>query len=272
MTEADFLNTDFARKHPDQFARVLGRGEIEEVAAVLAALPIEASATIVSRLPASKVRELLAFDQQLEAQWLASAPLEDAMSLLSRMPRERSLTLVNSLSSRERRHRLLQYLNYPSHSVGALVTDVPLRVSSELPATEALAEIRGLPAGDPGIVAVVRPDGRYVGTLDVWALLMRDPPRGTIRDYTLPTPAMHPETSLLSAAADKNWQEHSWLAVVDHEQHLLGSITRAKVMSSAGEYSEHARPATDILSALLADIVHLFGQMLHGLLRGRRAS
>jgi predicted transcriptional regulator len=101
---------------------------------------------------------------------------------------------------------------------------------------------------------------------------MRNPPRGMIRDYTLLTPALHPETSLMSAAADANWQEHTWLAVVDHENHLLGSVSRAKVFSSAGAHAEQARPATDILSALLSDVVHLFGQLLHGLLRGRRAS
>ena len=126
MTEPDFLNADFARKHPDLFARSLGRGEAEEIAAVLEALPIAVAASIVSRLPASKVQALQALDQQLDEKWLANAPVEDAKTLLSRMPRERSLMLVNSLTSRKRRHRLLQYLNYPAHSIGALVTDVPL--------------------------------------------------------------------------------------------------------------------------------------------------
>ncbi len=272
MDNADQLTADFARRHPDAFAKILGRGEPAEIARVLKALPATLATAIIARLPTSRVTALLAAGKHPDAKWLSDAPLDDTLMLLSRIPRENCLTLINSLGSSKRRHELLRFLKYPAHSLGALVSAVPVRISADLPAGEALAELRGLDAGDPGLLTVVSRDGRYRGTLDLWSLLSRDPPPGQVRDYTLPTPALHPETSILSARDDADWNNNNCLPVIDQEGRLLGAVTRASVFSAVHNDADDHRPTTDFFQSLLIDLVHFFGDILDRSLGKRKPS
>lgn len=272
MAEDDLLTTDFARKHPEAFARILGRGETAEIAAILESMPAATSASIASRLPASRISALLISGDNVAGRWLANATLDDAKTLLSRIPRERSLTLVNSIADRTRQRKLLQYLHYPAHSVGALVVDVPVRFSSDSPAADVIAELRTINTGFPGLVAIVRPDGRFLGALDIWALLVSVAPGGSIRDFTVSTPAIHPETSLVSAVADEDWHSHNLLPVVDHEEHLLGSVSRATLFAAIERSEERARPTTDLVLALTSDVIRLFGDMLERIISRRSTS
>jgi len=272
MSEDDLLNADFARKHPDMFARILGRGEPAEIADVLQSMPRALSASIASRLPASRISALLASGDDVEARWLADAPLDDAKTLLSRIPRERSLALVNSLSDRTRQRKLLQHLNYPSHSVGALVVDVPVRFTADEKTVDVLAELRTIATGFPGLVAIVRPDGRFLGVLNLWSLLVDPAPGGSIRDFTVSMPTLHPETSLASAVEDKDWQNHNFIPVVDHEERLLGSVSRATLFSATERPDERMRPTMDLFASLTKDVIHLFGELFDWALSRRSAS
>lgn len=262
MTKIDSLNAEFARKYPDKFARILGRGEADDITRVLDKLPLPTAASVVSRLPATRIHALLVSGKHRLDRWLTEASLQDAVALLSRLPREQCLTLVNSLKNRERRKRLLQYLKYPAHSVGALVTDLPVRVTTDTPTDEFLAELRSLKVARPRPIVVVHPDGRYCGMLDLWQLLTRDPAVGQIEDYTSPAPAIYPETSLASSVQDPNWHDHSWLPVVDHQQRILGGISRGSVFKAAARHVKQGGAGSDLLSILVSDLTYLFGELL----------
>lgn len=269
MADTDILNADFARKYPDKFARLLGRGEAAEITQVLKKLPKPLAASIVSRLPASRIDLLLGTGAADAGRWLADAPFNDAVALLSRIPRERSLVLVNSLQHRERRRRLLQYLKYPAHSVGALVTDAPVRVGADARVEDVLAELKTLDRDRPRPVVVAHPDGTYCGVLDAWRLLTGDSTNRSVAEFCVTVPAMHPETSLAAAVNDPGWNDHSWLPVVDHERRILGGVQRSSVLSAAGKFAVDARPGRDILTVLVGDVVHLFGALLTSSLSGR---
>lgn len=272
MAETDILNADFARKFPDKFARLLGRGEIDEIAQLLKRLPRPVAASIVARLPVTRIGALLASAQNEPENWLADAPFNDAVALLSRIPREQSLTLVNSVKNRERRRRLLQSLKYPAHSVGALVTDVPLRISADTPAPDVLAELRTLDHENPRPLVVVHPDGRYFGMLDSWRLLTGKQLAGPIGEYASPAPAIYPETSLATAILDPSWHNYNWLPVVDHELRILGGVSRYRVFSAASQHTKNARSGTDIMTILIEDVVYLFGALLTRSLSRRNTS
>lgn len=262
MADTDVLNADFARKYPDKFARLLGRGDGNEISEVLKKLPRPVAASVVARLPASRIDLLLGAAEPDAAHWLADAPFNDAVALLSRIPRERSLVLVNSLKHRERRRRLLQYLKYPPHSIGALVTDAPFRIGSDTGVDEALAELRTFERDDPRPVVVVAPDGTYFGLLDPWRLLTGETPHGAVAEFTTKVPAIHPETSLAAAVKDPGWNDYSWLPVIDHERRILGGVSRRGVFAAASKIAHDARPGRDVLSVLVGDVVHLFGELL----------
>lgn len=270
MADTDPLSADFAKKHPDSFARILGKGSAEDIVAVLGKLPPDVAASIVSRLPASRVSGLLASGQAAEVRWLTHAPLNDAVALLSRIPREKSLAIVNKVRNRERRRRLLQFLKYPAHSLGALVSDAPVRVTVDTRAADVVAELRALDTADPGLLVVVQPDGRYLGVLDLWALFVTDPPVGAISEYVKSVSALYPETTLASAVQNKLWNEHNWLPVVDQEQNILGGVSRASVFKAARQEAGASRPWGDLFSLLIVDVVSLFGNLLESLLGERR--
>ena len=262
MADTDVLNADFARKYPDKFARILGRGDGTEISQVLRKLPRPVAASVVARLPASRIDLLLGEGESDAGLWLADAPFNDAVALLSRIPRERSLVLVNSLKNRERRRRLLQYLKYPAHSVGALVVDAPVRVGADTDVDELLKELRSLDRDEPRSVVVAAADGTYFGMLDPWRLLTGEPPHGTVADFVAKVPAIYPETSLAAAVKDPGWNDYSWLPVIDHERRILGGVSRSSVFSAATKFAHDARPGRDVLSVLVGDVVHLFGELL----------
>ncbi len=272
MADIDALSAEFARRHPRAFAEILGRGELLDILRVLKHMPSALAASICARLPSSRIDAVLAYSQDATAQWLADASSDDALTLIGRMPRENSLALVNSLKNRERRRKLLQFLRYPTHSVGALVSDVLVRVSADMLALDALEELRALKVDDPGPVVVLHADGRYLGLLDMWRLLARDPPTGVVREYVAEVPAIFPETSLASAALDTNWHQHNWRPVVDHEQRVLGGVTRDRIIGSMATSPAHSQLGQELLTSLVTEMVRILGALLDRVMGGRSAS
>lgn len=262
MADTDILNADFARKFPDKFARLLGRGDHSEITQVLKRLPGPVAASVVARLPASRIDLLLGAGASDAAHWLEDAPFNDAVALLSRIPRERSLVLVNSLKNRERRRRLLQYLRYPAHSVGALVTDAPVRIGCDTTIDDLLTELQSFDRNKSRQVVIVDSHGVYFGMLDAWRLLAGGPASGTAADFVVQVPPVHPETSLAAAVKDAAWNDHNWLPVIDHERRVVGGVSRGSVFNAASKFAHDARPGRDILSVLVGDVVHLFGELL----------
>ena len=262
MDEIDRLSLDFAVRHPDSFARILGRSELVECEQILESLPADRKAAIVARLPATRVRALLDSGRHRPQDWLVDAPFDDAVTLLSRVPRERRLALVNSLDDRDRQRRLLRHQQFPAHSVGALVGDIPLRLSAETLAKDVPDELRELDTDAQGPIVIVDAEGRYLGVLDRWRLLLRNPPTGQVRDYRVAVKSLRPETPVTAAVAIDAWHTRNWLPVVDHRDRVLGAVSREKVFRAASSQSEGIAGGGDTLLDLLADLVYLCDSLL----------
>ncbi len=256
MADIDPLSLDFAVRHPDSFARVLGRGETDEIARIIDSLSPDRKASIIGRLPTPVIARLLESERQ-PAEWLVDAPFDDAVILLSRLPREKRLALVNRVEDRDRKRRLLRHEQYPAHTVGSLVSDVPRRLQAESAATDVVAELREPDAEARGPVVVVDADGRYLGVLDRWRLLLCDRPTGQVGDYLLDVRAVRPETPTATVVLDEQWHTRNWLPVIDHRDRVLGAVSRERVFRAAGAHFENVRGASDVLIDLLADLVHV---------------
>jgi Mg/Co/Ni transporter MgtE len=263
--EARTLNAQFARKSPAQFARIIGAREIDEIRTVLDALPAELQASIGARLPARKIQAMLDTAQTDVASWISAGRFEDAVTLLSRVGREKRLALVNGIRNEQRKRRLLRSLQYPNHSVGALVQDVNIHILAEARAADVAQEIRALGESDPGALVVTDAADRYVGMLDAWKLLSAAQPDGSIRSYLDAVSAVHPEMPISAVAASPDWHTSTWLPVVDHDQRVLGAVSRERLFAAAGPATE-SRPR-DILFDLLDELVHVAGTLTERVLR-----
>lgn len=268
MSDADRLSLDFATRHPDAFARALGRGEFEECEQILAGLPVATKAGIVARLPAPQIRRLLDSDQQQPETWLCDAPFEDAVNLLSRLSRERRLLLINKLADSDRQRDLLRQQQYPAHSIGALVSDIPQLLAAMTQAKDVVNDLRGLDPDTIGPIVIVDIYGRYLGVLDRWRLLLRSPPTGLVEDFLVPLTPVRPETPVAVVALDDEWHSRNWLPVVDHRQRVLGIVSREKVMRAEASFSGDTRSGGDILVELLDELVFLCEKVLRKLVPG----
>ena len=267
MTEIDPLSLDFATRHPDSFARVLGRGDLEESARMLESLPAELKASIVSRLPAARIQQLLNSGQHQPEAWLSEAPFDEAVTLLSRIPAERRRALVDAIPDKKRQRRLKQQQRYPAHCAGAHIGDLPVRLGTDSLAADVVAELRELDADDPGPLVIVDKDGRYLGMLDRWRLLMQNPPMGVVGDYLIEVKAVRPETPITTLANDEVWHARYWLPVVDHRQRLLGGVSRQRVFRASGAQMAAGGRSSDALFDLFDDLVHMLGVMLESMLK-----
>lgn len=269
MPDIDPLNLDFALEHPESFARVLGRSDDTDVDRVINALPVSLRAAIAARLPSAHVERLMHTDDTGLAEWLARSDYEDAVGLLSRLPRERRLEIVNALPNSARKRQLLRTQQYPSHSVGALLGDIPMRIGSHADAGDVLTELRSIDLEDPGPLVVVDKNGRYVGIVDRWRLLMANPVTGPISDYVVDVSSLRPETPIDAAAELPDWHTRIWLPVVDHEQLVLGGVSRARIFAALEDFDGTHR-SRNVFNELFVDIAYLFGAVLEALVTGGR--
>ncbi len=272
MSDSDRLTSDFATQFPAAFAKVLADASPDECSRIVGTLPPAACAAVVSHLPAAHIDELLKSPEHAPGEWLEQAPFDDAVNLLNRMPRDARAASIEAIQNRRRRERLLQHQRYPLHSVGAIVSDLALRIDAERPAADVLAELRGLGRDDPGGLIVVDDDGHYVGLVNRWRLMLAHPVAGPIRQYLVDVPPVYPETSIVTVAQRRDWHTRNWLAVVDHDQLVLGGVSRQAVFRAAASFSAGPYGSGDLLLDLLRDASSIFGRALESALLPRRPS
>ena len=253
MTSLHRVSTDFAARHPEDVARLLADADIEDAAEVLMGLPAGPAASVAACLPSATLDQVLERESTRVSSWLAEARLDDARNLLGRLPRPRAVSLVEPLPDRARRRRLLRYLRYPAHSIGAMVQDVRLKYDVDTPAPDVLADIRAQSSKSTAPVVVALEDGRFAGRVDPWRLLARKNVTGRIGRYLETLPALPAELPAVSAAADPAWRDQAWLPVVDHEGHFLGGVTRARLHDAVADHPE--RTAGGFFGLLLGDMM-----------------
>jgi magnesium transporter len=269
MIEADPVMADFAEQFPDSFARALRQGSDEQISAVFMSLPTEAVAAIAARLPAARLRALLDSEEHSPQTWLEDAPFDDAIMLLSRMRRERRIALIGKLGNRKLQRRLMRHQQYPRHSSGFYVEDVFLRIDIDMPASEAINELRNVDQDELPLIVVVDAAGRYAGVLKPWQLMSKRLSSQRLSEHVEHILPIAPETPVVAAAEHEGWLEHNWLPVVDNKQRILGALSRAAVFRAASRVSPSQQGTTALLLELAGGITHTLGEILEAVL-GRR--
>ena len=266
----DVLLVDFARNDQERFAAALGQESYEELLDILIQLPAELAVPVAARLPYRQLIQLVGNEADRVTSWLGSARVDDAALLIGRLPRERGIGLVNDMVDNERRRRLLQFLHFPAHCVGSVVTTAMVQVVEDAPVAEALAELRDADsaADRSGEIPVVVLDGsgRYSGKLDLWRLLLDRNLTGQVRNYVLPAPTLRAEINLGGVRELAEWHEHLWLAVVDHEDRVLGVVSRSRIEESAADYDSRGDLLIDNVADAGSQLIRVSGGLLTRLL------
>lgn len=266
VRDADALSADFARNRPDSFAQVLRAADASSIRAVLNELPPALPASVMARLPVPLILEVLEGSSEDVPEWLEEAPFDDAALLISRLPQHISSEQLSRVKSQRRRIRLKQYLNYPPHSLGALVSQPALVLSASTSLDEILAKLRDVAGEAFHGVVVLGEQNRYAGMLDPWHLLARGNSAAPAGDFVRAVPVLRPEMAAFSALSDSAWESHSRLPVVDHEGRFLGMIEYIDLLDVAPPESPRE---VRVLAALTEGFVRSCAALLRNTLTAR---
>lgn len=244
-TKQTGLVLDFARRDPTNFAAALEQSTVVEIAKILERLPNALAASVVARLSPQKAESLLLESSAVQLEWIADSTLEDAKAILVRLPKSRRKSLVKQLPSKSHRVYLQRFLNYPKHSLGRYVSNQIITVALDMSTGDVIDLIKSSSSGLP--VVVTDAQSHYVGLLDARQVIegTSDVPIHKYIDRVSPLLA---ELSLVDAVEVQQWRRNSILAVIDHEEHVLGVISRDSLLSSLDISPEIPKPINSVLT------------------------
>lgn len=271
MADCHPLELAYAREFPGEVATFLATQGDEAIAAALDDLPAEQAAALVARLPhGSAVRVLTARDDESIASWLSTASVDHALALLLHLDEARRSSVLAMLPRRRLRNNLARLLMYPQAAVGALVDPTAMRLNASMPLSEAVAILRlDKPAAEQSIW-LVDEHGRYVGRLDLARVVAAPAETLSLADSVIPVRPLRAETTLVNARDFSEWGKYLELPVIDHEDHMLGTLLRARLLSALAAEASGENGIAPGVSELARQYFRVLGICLDGLLGPRR--
>lgn len=271
MAQPDSLKLAFVRNHPAELASFLARQGVDAVLKALEDLPPGDAAALAASLPhARAVQVLAAHDDDTLTKWVDEGGIDHALSILLHLDAPQRSRVLEQLSSRSRRRRLRRLVTYSAASVGAYVDPSVISLNIDMPLTEAVELLRGEPpeAGRP--VWLVDKAGHYAGLLDLAQALVARSNRLRLREALIELRAVRGDMSLALADRLNEWVEHPELPVVDHRGHLLGGLSRARLLSVLAGSGHTDRSVVDDLGEVTQHYFRVMGSCLGELLGLRR--
>ncbi len=164
------------------------------------------------------------------------------------------------------RRTLERLVVYPRRTVGALVDPTVTRLQSATKLSRAIEMLRAGDQDELEWIWIVDDESRYVGLLDIGKALLSRSEQSRVEELTVPLEPLRAETSLVAARDIGEWVRHPELPVVDHKNHLLGALSRQRLI----EALEHEGPSNhgllDGLGSLTEAYFRVMGACLGGLL------
>ncbi|MEZ5557905.1 MAG: CBS domain-containing protein [Pseudomonadales bacterium] len=273
MPDANPLQLAFARKHPAELAGYLAEQPMVGLVEALNGLPVDVGASVIARLPHVLVVQLLATQSdEAVSRWLERAALDDALILVLHLDETRRARVLAALPIRHMRRTLEQLVIYPRKTVGALVDPTVVRLAASTPLGQAIDRLRAGNDGTAEWIWLVDDQGRYVGLLDLSRALLARSEHLPVGELAVPLNALRAETALVAALDAPEWLQHPELPVVDHLNHLLGSISRERLVRELQQEAPRESGLADGIGALAYQYFRVMNACLGELLGGRRPS
>jgi magnesium transporter len=238
MTAIAALLDVFAQEHPNDFARLLDRGDVAEVTPLLARMDRESAARILSRMNALRAADVLTkLERDQAAQLLAEAGASRAALILSHVDAATRRGLLERMKGREA-EAVRRLLVHGARTAGSVMDAMVLSIADDATAGEALQQAKQHAAHALFYLYVVDRDQLLVGVITLTELISADP-SATVQSLMTDRPAaIGSRASLLAIAAHPAWREHHALPVVDERGVLLGAIryeTARRIESELGK-------------------------------------
>lgn len=267
------LKLAFAREHPDELAAYAATRGGDAVAQALEDLPADAVAAVVAALPHGRaVRVLAEHDDEAIIAWVSEASPDQALALLLHLAEDRRTRILDRLSSHRLRRHLKRLVVYPKSTIGALVSPAAIRLNASLSLAEAATILQEDAPGPEQSIWLVDEAGIYLGLLDLGGVLAARSDALKLREFLAPVRPLRAETTLGAAHDFEEWQTHSCLPVIDKLDHLLGAVSRARLLSALAGAPITDRGLVRDVGGLAQQYFRVMGVCLEGLfsLRGSK--
>lgn len=238
MTAIAALLEVFAAEHPNDFARLLDRGAVSDVAPLFERMDRASAARLLSRMNATRAAELVAqIEREQAAQLLAAAGASRAALILSHVDAATRRALLDRMSGREA-DAVRRLLLHGARTAGSVMDAMVLSIAEDATAGEALEQAKQHAAHTLFYLYVVDRDQLLVGVVTLTELLGAAPETPVQSMMTDRPDAIGSRASLLAIAAHPAWRDHHALPVVDDRGVLVGAIryeTARRIESELGK-------------------------------------
>jgi magnesium transporter len=238
MTAIAALLASFAQEHPNDVARLLDRGNVEQVAPLLTGLDRASSARLLARMNPSIAGAVVArLDREVAAPLLAAVGASRAALILSHVDAATRRSLLEQMTGREA-EAVRRLLVHTARTAGSIMDAMVLSVADDANVAEALELVKQNASHALFYVYIVDRDQRLVGVITQSELLGAQgdtPVRGVMTDRP---DAIGARASLLAISAHPGWRHYHALPVVDERGVLLGAIryeTSRRIDSELGQ-------------------------------------
>lgn len=270
MAEPNPLRVAFARQHPAELAAFLATQPHADMLQALHGLPADVGAGVIAKLPHPLAVNLLASQSdEIVSAWLSRASLDDALTLVLHLEEDRRARILATVPIRHMRRTLERLVVYPKKTVGALVDPTIVRLQDATPLGQAIEMLRAGEYGELEWIWVVDAEARYVGLLDLSKALLSRSAQSRVDELAVRLEPLRAETALLAARDVSEWMKHPELPIVDHQNHLLGALSRVRLMQALERELPSDHGIVEGLSALTEGYFRILGVCL-GELLGQR--
>lgn len=270
MAEPNPLRVSFARNHPGELAVYLATRSHDDLLSALNGLPADAGAGVIAKLPHSLAVTLLASQSdEAVSRWLNRAALDDALTLLLHLEEGRRTRILAAMPIKHMRRTLERLVVYPKKTVGALVDPTIVRLQATTNLQQAVDMLRNGDYGELEWVWLVDAESRYVGLLDLGRALLAGSSHYQVGELAVRLEPLRAETSLAAARDAGGWMNHPELAVVDYQNHLLGTLSRRRLIKALETEKPADHGIVDGLSSLTEAYFRIMGLCLGDLLGQR---
>jgi magnesium transporter len=247
------LSLAFMRGHPASAARVLEGQSAEQAALVFERAPARIGAGVMAAmLPRQASNCLSSLNDARALELLAAMPMQATVSLLRNLPASRRRALIAGLPTASALASTI-LLGYSEDALGAWADPEVLMLPAASRAGDAVERIRHTDSVQPSIY--VTDSARALsGVVDLTTLL-RAPQASTLASLMHPPPALlMAHAPLAGSAEDPGWALASVLPVVEPGDRLVGVLTRHALARALRRHLEQPAQAAaaGTLPAVLA--------------------
>lgn len=248
------LTESFLTERPSAAARHLENEPLDSAAALLAGLNPQVVAPVVSAmLPATGAAVLAHAGVAVAARIIDTMDRSAATRMLRVWPDAHDSVLAALDKRTATTLRLL--MAYDPRSVGAHFDPAAPAFASTVGASDALARLRRH-GQVPDLVAVIAPDGQFMGTVTLREMLAA-PATATLGRLAQSWSAPLLDVQRLGTATDhQGWMEHVALPVVDRQRRFVGMLHRRALARHTAPPAPDLSPGLQLWTHLLQVFVH----------------